>query len=245
MRQLRWFAWSFLLPGLGLLAGAGFAAWQEIDFRRGAVEVEGRIVAMRATSDSDGDRVWTPVFAFKLPDGREVRVAGSYASSPPCCRVGDAVRVRYDPAHPERAAMEGFMSSWFLATLLGGLGVVFTGVGLLLRRLLRRVGATGGASVAGLVTVAVPARLAGLRQVQGPQGRGWVVQARGIDPRSGAERLYESEPLPFDPTPQMMRMTSVTVAVQPLLGPEADRMDLSFLRDPGPTPPPMGPVRRG
>jgi len=39
-----------------------------------------------------------------------------------------------------------------------------------------------------------------------------------------------------------MRMTSVNVALDPLGGGEAYRMDLSFLRAP---PPPVGPVRRG
>ena len=248
-RMARLLPWPLVLLGLGLLAGAGFAAWSELEFRKIAVETDGRVVEMIAhtSRDSDGrsSRTYTPVFTFNLPSGKEVRVEGSVASNPPCCSVGEAVRVRYDPARPERAAMVGFMDSWFLVVLLGGMGAVFTGFGFLARRLVRRraqaVGAAGD-----LPAFAVP--LAGLRREATARGMRWILQARWSDPRGGPPRMFESEPLPFDPVPQMRRMTTVQVQFDPARPDGPYWMDLSFLADPGAESEATivaGPVRRG
>jgi hypothetical protein len=234
----RWLGPLFLLVGLGLIAGAGIAVWLELAFRERAVETDGRIVEMirETTRDRDGGSStnWTPVFAYRLPDGREVRVTASFSSSPPCCKVGDAVRVRYDPADPARARMTGFLSSWLLPTILGGMGSVFTLLGLVLPRMLRgsaTLAAAGGAfgeaaPPAGSANVEVP--LVGLRRA----GEAYILQARWTDPRSGAQRLFESPPIPFDPVPQMRHMDRVRVAFDPSLPDGPYRMDLSFLRDP-------------
>ncbi|MEO3471752.1 hypothetical protein AAFN86_07790 [Roseomonas sp. CAU 1739] len=56
-----------------------------------------------------------------------------------------------------------------------------------------------------------PAPLVGMRREETPQGRRWIVQARQQDSPSGPGRLPESEPLPFDPAPQMPRRRRVTV----------------------------------
>ena len=247
----RWAYRVFLLAGLGLLAGAAFAAWLEISFRQRAVEVDGRIVQMIRNSGTDSSghpsTTWTAVFAFRLPDGTERRVTAGYSSSPPCCRVGEAVLVRYDPADPSDARMSGFMSSWFLTTLLGGMGLVFVLVTLLVRRMIgRAVRAAAGDAAAfgmpiGITTLQVP--LVGLRREAGPGGPSWIVQARWIHPQVGLlQRLFESPPLPFDPLPQMRAMSTVSVTFDPADPGSAYAMDLSFLRAPGPQP---GPVRRG
>lgn len=260
-RVPRMLSWSFLLLGLGLLAGTGLAVAMELRFRAGAVETEGRVIAMRlshGTSGSGGSssRSWTPVFAFALPDGKEIRVESGVSSSPPCCQVGDRVRVRYDPAEPSRAQMAGFLESWLVASILGGMGVVFAGAGLLVRRVVAAPAAMAQGVIertlqhhamhmqaaSGVQPLHVP--LAGLRQEASAAGPRWVLQARWTDPRSGGARLFESEPLPFDPVPQMRQMTSVLVAFDPAQRDGPYRMDLSFLRDPRGAPP-AGPVRRG
>jgi len=244
----------FLLLGVGLLAGSGYAAWAEIQFRRTALETEGQVVEMLTRSSRRDGRVsynYVPVFAFSLPDGTKRRVEGSIASNPPCCTVGERVRVRYQPDAPERAQMTGFMESWFVATLLGGIGTVF----LLLSWGVRHAGrrgtpalpmpaATGpamappGPAPAGFggppnaMTFQVP--LVGLRREAGPGGTTqFILQARWADPRSGVQRLFESLPIPFDPVPQMRSMNAVAISFDPgdPNGPYA--MDLSFLRQPG------------
>lgn len=242
-----------LLLGVGLLAGSGYAIWREIEFRRGAIETSGQVVEMlsRSSRDRDGrtSRSYTPVFVFSLPDGTKRRVEGGVSSNPPCCTVGETIRVRYRPEAPERAQMTGFMESWFVATMLGGMGAVFTLIGLAVTGITGRGGATiPGAPVAAAppntVTFQVP--LAGLRRDQGPAGMQWIVQARWSDPRSGAQRLFESPPIPFDPVPQMRSMSSVPVTFNPGDPNGAYAMDLSFLVAPSPqVASPVGPVRRG
>ncbi len=247
----------FLLIGLALLGGSGFAVWTELRFRNGAVETEGQIVEMLTRSSRDRDRrtsyTYVPVFVFTLPDGTKRRVEGGVASNPPCCTVGERVRIRYRPEAPEHAQMSGFMESWFVATLLGGIGLVFTLVGKAIWGFGRGGAAVGaGPVVPGGAPVMPPAQamtfqvpLAGLRRMQGPGGLHWIVQARWSDPRSGVQRLFESLPLPFDPVPQMRNMASVAVTFDPGDPNSAYAMDLSFLVPPAQQPAPVGPVRRG
>lgn len=231
----RWLAWLFLLLGLGLAAGAGLAVWLEISFRQRSVEAEGRIVQMiqRASTSSSGSRStnWTPVFAFRTPDGKEVRVGAGFSSSPPCCAVGDRVTVRYDPADPTRAQMAGFLSSWLVATILGGMGAVFLLVGGAVMRFAGRGGAVVAApdavALPGVMTFQVP--LVGLRR----DGAAYILQARWADPRSGVQRFFESVPIPFDPVPQMRGMDSVAISFDPSQPDGPYMMDLSFLQAPG------------
>jgi hypothetical protein len=228
--------WILLLVGVALLAGSGFAAWREVEFRRGAIETDGRVVQLIPHTSRDRDRgsstTYTPVFTFALPNGKLQRVEGGVSSNPPCCRVGDTVRVRYRPEAPERAQMTGFMESWFVATLLGGMGLVFALVGLAVGRMAKpgaavpAAAALGASAPPGVMTFAVP--LAGLRR----QGGAYILQARWADPRSGVQRLFESEPLPFDPVPQMRSMSAVNVAFDPGQPDGPYWMDLTFLREP-------------
>jgi hypothetical protein len=111
------------------------------------------------------------------------------------------------------------------------MGLVFAVVGLGVRRVAR----PGAGAVALPIQAAAPPRamtfavpLAGLRREAGH----WFVQARWADPRSGVQRVFESEPLPFDPVPQMRSMTSVQVAFDPSVPDGPYQMDLSFLREP-------------
>lgn len=253
-RGVRIIPWILTLVGLGLLVGAGFAARSELSFRGIAVETDGRVVRMIAETDrSNGrtSRTYRPVFAFNLPDGKEIRAEGGVASNPPCCSVGDRVRVRYDPANPSRAQMTGFMESWLVTAILGGIGIIFTGAGLAVRRVVSRFAVTQGVAGApvprgNVMTFAVP--LAGLRRDMTPQGMRWTLQARWQDPRSGVQRLFEGPPLPFDPVPQMRQMSAVNIQFDPgdPNGPYA--MDLSFLVPPaggGDAATVVGPIRRG
>jgi hypothetical protein len=203
---------------------------------------------IRGTSsrDRDGRRsvTYRPAFVFNLPSGKEVRAEGSVASNPPCCRVGDAVRVRYDPAQPERAAITGFMQSWLVTSILGGMGLLFAGIGAMMRRVTRphvAVVLTDGQPV-NTTTFAVP--LAGMRREGSGAGARWIVQALWAAPRSGVQRLFESEPLPFDPVPQMRQMRTVQVSFDPGAPDGPYWMDLSFLREPDPDATVVGPVRR-
>lgn len=122
----------FATLGALLLAGSGIAAAIEAAAQARMTEAEGRIVGMLAGERRDRGRVhaqWTPVFAF-VAGGREMRVVAGFATSPPCCAVGDAVRVLHDPAAPDRARIAGRWENWIVALVLAGAGAVFLLVGL-------------------------------------------------------------------------------------------------------------------
>jgi len=133
-----------LVVGPLLVLGAGVAAALEVAFRLRAEVTTGRIVEMRAVSServrSAGEMQtrrtlsYLPVFAFTLPDGREVRAEGSFTSNPPCCAVGDVVTVRYLATDPTRARTAGFMGSWLVPVLLLVVGGGLTAMGWALRR---------------------------------------------------------------------------------------------------------------
>lgn len=139
-RLVRVLPWVFLAIGLLLLGGAGFAAWSEVGFRAVAAETDGRVVELRPSTSRDRDgrvsTTYAAVFTFTLPDDRVIRVTPGSSSNPPCCSMGEVVRVRYDPERPERAQIVGFLSSWLVTLILGVLGMVFTGAGFGARLLL-------------------------------------------------------------------------------------------------------------
>lgn len=119
---MRFFGLIFLagmgLPGIGLLAGSYYFASSTLDFREQAKRTTGVIEAANP-----------PRAKFYVED-REYTVTGSVSSDPPAYQVGEKVEVMYLPGSPDDARLDGFLENWFAATLLGGLGTVFTSVGL-------------------------------------------------------------------------------------------------------------------
>lgn len=230
---LRGITWAFVVPGLGMLAGAVFAAAIEISFRASAVQAEGVVLHMVETRSGGGRVSWVPVVAVRLPGGERTEMHVSTGTDANCCEAGDSVTILYDPADPSGARLGGFMASWLLPTMVGGAGLVFTLAGLLAGRMVRGFVRRLATPVEGELELVIEARVAGLRQEATPRGPGWVVVARAVDPRTATERLFESAPLPFDPTQQMMGVRRVEVALDPASPSGAYSMDLSFLQHPG------------
>jgi len=151
--------------------------------------------------------------------------------------------VRYRPEDPRRARIASLQDDWFFPGVLAGFAMLWLLPGVMALRarwiFLRRGGGVAAAREGEALPQAVeppghgvPVPLAGLRREETAEGPRWFVQARWSDATGGATRLLESEPLRFDPVPQMRALTSVRVAFQadPAQGPY--RMDLSFLRAP-------------
>jgi hypothetical protein len=166
--------------------------------------------------------------------------------------VGEDVTVRYRPEQPRDARIASFMDAFFWPTLLGGFGLFWIFIVVmseLPQHVPVRAGGTGRAAAGryrpapaprarqaaavpkGLAVIDTP--LAGLRRAETPDGPRWFVQARWRDPARGIERIFESEPLPFDPVPQMRDRTTVAVLFDPGLPDGPHEMDLAFLRAPG------------
>ncbi|WP_198371836.1 DUF3592 domain-containing protein, partial [Roseomonas rosulenta] len=227
-----------LLIGLALLVAAAATTVSQIIFRAGAEVTQARIVEMRASTSRERDgrdsTVYYPVYEFDLPDGRRVRTRGPVGSATPCCEVGDLVRVLYDPAHPERAGQDSFEDSWLLPTVLGAFGALMFGAGVLVWRVFGGEAASPKPAVRRFEERAL-ARVAGVKRIETADGPRWIVQARLDDPLTQAERIFASEPLPFDPSAQLRSLQTVPVEYD--RDPRGGfRMDLHALR------PPVAPV---
>jgi hypothetical protein len=110
----------FLVIGLAcLLLAIGFG-WR--DYRRACTwsVAEGIVVKMVEQSDIDG-HAFRPVVEFVDVHGERVRCGSSWGSDPPSYKVGDRVRVRYDPAASQRSQIVG--QSLWLWLGLGGAGL--------------------------------------------------------------------------------------------------------------------------
>ena len=97
--------------------------------RRGA-RTTGRVVALQRdpdTVDPDGASVssYSPVLEFRTAGGEQVQAVARSGGNPAPARVGDDVRVLYDPADPSVADIETFRGGWLsLLAVLAGAGFI-------------------------------------------------------------------------------------------------------------------------
>jgi hypothetical protein len=59
-------------------------------------------------------------------------VQDSLSSNPPLFQVGQEINVLYESGNPQKARIKKWMNLYFVPVLLGGLGLVFGGVGIVL-----------------------------------------------------------------------------------------------------------------
>jgi hypothetical protein len=229
MEQIaKFFIPVFGLIGLGLLAGAFLALKTELDFRREAVVVPGTVVELETTSGSKGSTLYKPVFEFTDRQGQPHRVTAGIASNPPSHDRGEAVTVRYRSENPEDAHLDGFMASWFLPTILGAMGSLFTAVaaGFLIhivrKRRIRAWLADNG--------MRVQAKLTGVEldttiRVNGRHP--WRLSAQWQHPVTGKVHVFHSDSIWFDPTDFVQR-ESLDVKVN-ADDPSQYHVDIGFL----------------
>ncbi len=229
-RTLARISWLFLVLGLGLLCGGGYAASRVIAFLGRAVEAEGTVVDLRASTSSDHGTTYAPVVEYRLESGAVRTFTGSVYSAPPAYEPGERVAVLFDPADPADARLRG--TSLYLAPiLLGGLGALFAAIGggMLGFRAARRRRAEelrlhGRRVQARLQSVELNTSLS----VNGAHP--WRIVCQWQDPTTGLVHLFKSENLWFDPTPYVRAREgeTLTVFVDPR-NPRRHHVDVSFL----------------
>jgi len=96
-------------------------------FIRRSVEVSGEVVRLeRSRSRGRYGFTYAPVFTFSTESGEIYTVESDVGTSPACFDVGDPVRVRYDPAHPDSAKINTFFQTWGTAAIYAAVGLGFT-----------------------------------------------------------------------------------------------------------------------
>jgi len=101
---------------------------------QGTIASHGRIVSCRmqrsVSSDKSVSYLCQPTVRFRTTAGQQVDFVSSVSSS--TFHGDEDVSVQYHPSHPRDALISSFMDLWFVPLLLGGMGLIFTVVGLLL-----------------------------------------------------------------------------------------------------------------
>jgi len=115
-----------LLAGLASVGLVGGAAWNYFKGRQtiqSHVAVTGTVVELvqRNTSRS---HIYCPMVEFTLTSGEKLRFTSEFGTLPASNKIGDVVKVRYDPANPQQAEIESGMSLWLAPLILVFMGLI-------------------------------------------------------------------------------------------------------------------------
>jgi hypothetical protein len=107
---------AVVLTTIGLASGmvAGISAAVIAESISADRFVDGTVVDIADTGKS-----YAPVVEFMPPHGGPVRFTDGLGSNPPAFRVGEGVRVRYNPDDPHDARIDQFWHIWFVPTFFG------------------------------------------------------------------------------------------------------------------------------
>jgi hypothetical protein len=122
----------FLIVGVGLLLGFFFVFSRTRRFLASAQEARAEVIGIKESIGSSRDRVYYPVLRYRTQQGATKEVVSSVGSNPPRYKEGDSVVVLYDPAQPGDVRIHSFFNVWIGPLVLGLLGVIMTGVGVVL-----------------------------------------------------------------------------------------------------------------
>lgn len=123
----------FAVVGVVLLAIGVKIYLSTKKFLATAVGAQGTVIEMveRTRRDREGDvsTMWAPKVRFEVA-GKPIEFESSIGASPPRYKEGQTIDVKYDPQDPNNAKVASGSSYWTGPIILGGLGVIFTIVGL-------------------------------------------------------------------------------------------------------------------
>jgi hypothetical protein len=117
----------------GLLAVIGiFLFIRTRMFISKAQEVKGTVIRMVYSHSSEGGGGYSPVYQFRTITGQTIEVQDGLSSNPPMFHEGQIIDVLYDPENPQKARIKKWMSLYFVSILLGGMGLIFGGIGMVM-----------------------------------------------------------------------------------------------------------------
>lgn len=100
-------------------------------FLNSAIETRGIVIqdVYKGQSSDGGGSMYSPKVKFTDSMGREYEFTENWSSNRPDFKIGDEVIVLYNPSNPQKARRGG--KKWkfyFIAWLLGGLGLLFSSI---------------------------------------------------------------------------------------------------------------------
>ncbi|NOS86143.1 MAG: DUF3592 domain-containing protein [Ignavibacteria bacterium] len=120
---------SFIMLAIGIISYV-----RTKRFLSSAVETRGQVIGnVFKGSGEGGGSMYSPKIQFTDRMGKQFEFTENWSSNRPDFKIGDEVIVLYDPARPQKARRGG--KKWkffFVAWLVGGLGILFSGILLLI-----------------------------------------------------------------------------------------------------------------
>lgn len=124
-----WKLFAIIFGGIGailLLIALVFGSSTQLFISQASV-ADGTVIA---AASPDSTRKSVATISFTTSSGQEVQFNSPVSSSPPEFRLGQKVKVYYNPSDPAGSARpDSFLSLWFFSMLSGILALAFCGVG--------------------------------------------------------------------------------------------------------------------
>jgi hypothetical protein len=118
-----------LIPIGALLVVIGALIYFRMRGSSGKTHVAMGVVVDQEESTSDDGVVYSPIVTFTAHDGTEATFTDSFASYPALYKVGDEVKVLYDPQSFSNARIAASVRRYLGAIIVGALGAIFIVVG--------------------------------------------------------------------------------------------------------------------
>ena len=113
-----------LLGGLFVLI-AVFLYIRTKNFLGKAQEVKGTVIQMVYSEDSEGGGGYAPIYQFKTLEGQDIEIQDGLSSNPPRFKVGQEVKVLYDPENPRKARLNKWLNLYFVPVIAWRYGFDF------------------------------------------------------------------------------------------------------------------------
>ncbi|MCI0479795.1 DUF3592 domain-containing protein [Candidatus Uhrbacteria bacterium] len=216
------------LFGLVFLGVGALLSWQAFTFFRDGEEAAGKVIDVRSSRDSEGDRMYAAVIEFVAKDGTTHEFTSDVETSwSP--KVGEEKTVLYRPDRPDDAMEKSVLNMVVFPGVFIGTGVLILILGLAVpylvaskrRKKEQRLRSSGRP---------IQARITGSERTGFEVNRQpyFAVTAQWLDTTTNTMRLFRSHGLPYDPTSSLEGRSEVTVYVNPS-DPADYWMDVSFL----------------
>jgi hypothetical protein len=117
-----------ILMGLVFMAVGIFFGRDSIELRNNGRQATGEVVDIDTSRGSKGGTTYAPVVRFTPVEGDPITFVGKvHSSSRP--RIGEQVRVLYDPRDPGGAQIDSFEQMWLFPMVFGGVGFLVLAIG--------------------------------------------------------------------------------------------------------------------
>ncbi len=101
------------LVAIGCLVGAIVSVVTGSRKRAASAPAEGVVVGLEPRRARHG-HIYCPDVEFRTPAGQTARFVSAFGTMPAAYRVGQAVKVLYDPTNPQSAEIDSGMTRWLM-----------------------------------------------------------------------------------------------------------------------------------